>query len=150
MAVPCLQTFQVFPKTPEQLAFLEELSRNLGWSGKPSASEVFRRIDPRLWEHVGRNPVDVEGIGCVVPVRVRRKLACRKLPDELVGRLSGWQGLVVGEVEDRLVRMIPKEFLKDAHHWMILHGRYVCKARKPDCTNCLISDLCEYKGKPSL
>ena len=58
-------------------------------------------------------------------------------------------GRDVREVEDRLVRLIPKEFLKDAHHWMILHGRYVCKARKPDCTNCLISDLCEYKGKPS-
>ena len=58
-------------------------------------------------------------------------------------------GKDVREVEDRLLRMIPKEFLKDAHHWMILHGRYVCKARKPDCTNCLISDLCEYKGKPS-
>ena len=59
-------------------------------------------------------------------------------------------GKDVRAVEDRLVRMIPKEFLKDAHHWMILHGRYVCKARKPDCANCLISDLCEYKGKPSL
>ena len=58
-------------------------------------------------------------------------------------------GKNVREVEDRLVRLIPKEFLKNAHHWMILHGRYVCKARKPDCTNCLISDLCEYKGKPS-
>lgn len=59
-------------------------------------------------------------------------------------------GKDVRAVEDRLVRMIPKEFLKDAHHWMILHGRYVCKARKPDCVHCLISDLCEYKGKPSL
>jgi len=59
-------------------------------------------------------------------------------------------GKDVREVENRLVRMIPKEFLKDAHHWMILHGRYVCKARKPDCANCLIFDLCEYKGKLSL
>ena len=59
-------------------------------------------------------------------------------------------GKDVREVEDRLVRVIPGEFLKDAHHWMILHGRYVCKARKPDCPNCLISDLCEYKGKPSV
>ncbi len=59
-------------------------------------------------------------------------------------------GKDVRKVEDRLVRSIPKEFLKDAHHWMILHGRYVCKARKPDCANCLISDLCEYKGKQSL
>ncbi len=56
-------------------------------------------------------------------------------------------GKTVRDVEDRLVRLIPKPFLQDAHHWLILHGRYVCKARKPDCGNCLISDLCEYKGK---
>jgi endonuclease III len=59
-------------------------------------------------------------------------------------------GKDVREVEDRLVRRIPKEFLQDAHHWLILHGRYVCKARKPDCGNCLISDLCEYKAKVGL
>jgi len=59
-------------------------------------------------------------------------------------------GKDVREVEDRLVRRIPKEFLKDAHHWLILHGRYTCKARKPDCANCLISDLCEYKAKVGL
>jgi endonuclease-3 len=59
-------------------------------------------------------------------------------------------GKDVREVEDRLVRLIPREFLKDAHHWMILHGRYVCKARKPECPDCLISDLCEYKGKSSV
>ena len=59
-------------------------------------------------------------------------------------------GKDVRQVEDRLVRRIPKEFLKDAHHWLILHGRYVCKARKPDCGNCLISDLCEYKAKIGL
>ncbi len=59
-------------------------------------------------------------------------------------------GKDVRQVEDRLVRRIPKEFLQDAHHWLILHGRYVCKARKPDCGNCLISDLCEYKAKIGL
>lgn len=58
-------------------------------------------------------------------------------------------GKTVREVEDRLVRRIPKAFLKDAHHWLILHGRYVCKARKPDCPHCPISDLCEYKAKTS-
>lgn len=58
-------------------------------------------------------------------------------------------GKDVRQVEDRLVRRIPKEFLQDAHHWLILHGRYVCKARKPDCLNCSIADLCEYKAKTS-
>ena len=43
--------------------------------------------------------------------------------------------------------MVPDEFKPDAHHWLILHGRYVCKARKPDCPKCLIRDLCEFKHK---
>ena len=56
-------------------------------------------------------------------------------------------GKNVLEVEKRLLRVIPKEFLVDAHHWLILHGRYVCTARKPKCDQCIISDLCEYKQK---
>ena len=51
------------------------------------------------------------------------------------------------EVEKRLLRLIPSEFLQDAHHWLILHGRYVCIARKPRCGSCIIEDLCEYKHK---
>ena len=57
------------------------------------------------------------------------------------------KGKTVRQVEDRLVRLTPPEFLLDAHHWLILHGRYVCKARKPDCPACPISDLCEYRAK---
>ena len=56
-------------------------------------------------------------------------------------------GKTVREVEDRLLRVTPKEFRRDAHHWLILHGRYVCKARKPDCPSCIIADLCDYKHK---
>lgn len=56
-------------------------------------------------------------------------------------------GKDVLEVEKRLMRLVPKEFLMDAHHWLILHGRYVCTARKPKCGSCLIEDLCEYKQK---
>ena len=56
-------------------------------------------------------------------------------------------GKNVREVEDRLVRWIPKPYLKDAHHWLILHGRYVCTARKPRCGACLIEDLCEFSDK---
>ena len=51
------------------------------------------------------------------------------------------------EVEKRLLKFIPSEFLQDAHHWLILHGRYVCIARKPRCGSCIIEDLCEYKQK---
>ena len=53
-------------------------------------------------------------------------------------------GKNVVEVEQKLTRLTPKEFLKDAHHLLILHGRYTCKARKPECANCPIADLCEY------
>lgn len=50
-------------------------------------------------------------------------------------------------VEKKLLKVIPKDFLHDAHHWLILHGRYTCTARKPQCPNCVIRDLCEYKKK---
>jgi endonuclease-3 len=50
-------------------------------------------------------------------------------------------------VEKSLLRLVPPEFLKDAHHWLILHGRYVCKARRPECERCIIADLCEYPGR---
>lgn len=56
-------------------------------------------------------------------------------------------GKDVLEVEKRLLRLVPEEFLMDAHHWLILHGRYVCTARKPKCGSCLIEDLCEYNKK---
>jgi len=56
-------------------------------------------------------------------------------------------GKNVLEVEKRLLRVIPKEFLVDAHHWLILHGRYTCIARKPRCQSCMIEDLCEFKEK---
>ena len=58
-------------------------------------------------------------------------------------------GKDVDEVEKRLMRVVPKEFQQDAHHWLILHGRYVCVARKPKCGACIIEDLCEYKQKTS-
>lgn len=59
-------------------------------------------------------------------------------------------GKNVDEVEQKLVRFIPKEFMMDAHHWLILHGRYTCVARKPKCGSCIIEDLCEYKDKTEI
>jgi len=58
-------------------------------------------------------------------------------------------GKNVLEVERKLVKFVPKDYLLDAHHWLILHGRYVCKARRPQCGSCRIEDLCEYKHKTS-
>ena len=57
------------------------------------------------------------------------------------------RGKTVREVEDKLMKYVPKEFLLDAHHWLILHGRYICKAIKPQCQTCIINDLCEYGAK---
>lgn len=71
--------------------------------------------------------------------------------DTHVFRVANRTGLARGKtiraVEDRLRRAVPAEFQRDAHHWLILHGRYVCKARKPDCPRCVIRDLCEYRAK---
>ena len=71
--------------------------------------------------------------------------------DTHIFRLANRTGLAPGknvrEVEDGLLKAIPAEFLLDAHHWLILHGRYVCKARKPDCPRCPIRDLCRWPGK---
>lgn len=71
--------------------------------------------------------------------------------DTHIFRVANRTGLGHGktplEVEKRLLRLVPEEFRRNAHHWMILHGRYVCKARKPDCNNCIINDLCEYPKK---
>ncbi|MDX1392026.1 MAG: endonuclease III [Rheinheimera sp.] len=58
-------------------------------------------------------------------------------------------GKNVDEVEQKLLKVVPKDFKLDVHHWLILHGRYTCVARKPKCGSCIIEDLCEYKDKTS-
>jgi len=74
--------------------------------------------------------------------------------DTHIFRVSNRTGIAKGkdviEVEQRLMRHVPKEFLQDAHHWLILHGRYTCIARKPRCGSCIIEDLCEFKDKVEL
>ena len=71
--------------------------------------------------------------------------------DTHIFRVANRTGLAPGRtvraVEEKLLKFVPPEFLKDAHHWLILHGRYVCKARTPACASCLIADLCEYRHK---
>ena len=71
--------------------------------------------------------------------------------DTHIFRVSNRTGIAPGknvlEVEKRLLRLVPAEFLLDAHHWLILHGRYVCLARKPRCAACVIHDQCEYRHK---
>ncbi len=71
--------------------------------------------------------------------------------DTHIFRVANRTGLAPGktvlEVEKKLLKFIPEEFLKDAHHWLILHGRYTCTARNPKCGECIICDLCEYRHK---
>jgi endonuclease-3 len=71
--------------------------------------------------------------------------------DTHIFRVANRTGLAPGKnvrtVEDKLMKFVPAEFLKDAHHWLILHGRYVCTARNPACPRCSIEDLCEYRHK---
>lgn len=71
--------------------------------------------------------------------------------DTHIFRIANRIGLAPGknvlEVEQKLLKVIPREYLHDAHHWLILHGRYICRARIPKCAECLIYDLCEYRGK---
>ncbi|PZQ18320.1 MAG: endonuclease III [Rhodanobacter denitrificans] len=71
--------------------------------------------------------------------------------DTHIFRVANRTGLAPGKdvraVEDKLLKVVPAEFRQDAHHWLILHGRYVCKARKPDCPRCVIRDLCRWPHK---
>jgi len=71
--------------------------------------------------------------------------------DTHIFRVANRTGLAPGKnvrvVEDKLAKVVPAEFRQDAHHWLILHGRYVCKARKPECPRCVINDLCSYRHK---
>ena len=71
--------------------------------------------------------------------------------DTHIFRVANRTGIATGKdvvaVENKLMKFVPEEFRKDAHHWLILHGRYVCTARKPACPACLIRDLCEFRGK---
>ncbi|WP_194789299.1 endonuclease III [Pseudomonas sp. UFMG81] len=73
--------------------------------------------------------------------------------DTHIFRVSNRTGIAPGktvlDVEKKLLKFVPKDYLLDAHHWLILHGRYVCQARKPRCGSCRIEDLCEYKQKTS-
>ncbi len=71
--------------------------------------------------------------------------------DTHIFRISNRTGLAIGKtpraVEDRLEKITPKAFVQNAHHWLILHGRYICKARKPDCPHCVVRDICRFPDK---
>ncbi len=149
--------------TPQAIADLgvQGLSRYIRTIGlyNSKARNIVETCRILLREHDGRVPHDRAALEALPGVG--RKTANVILNtafgepviavDTHIFRVANRTGLAKGktplEVEKRLTRLVPEEFLKDAHHWLILHGRYVCKARKPDCPDCLIADLCEYRHK---
>jgi endonuclease-3 len=137
---------------------LSEYVRSIGlYQGK--ARNIIATCGILLERHGGRVPEDRASLEALPGVG--RKTANVILNtafgqptlavDTHVFRVANRTGLAPGktvrEVEDRLLRAVPAEFLRDAHHWLILHGRYTCKARNPDCASCPIADLCDYRSK---
>ncbi len=137
---------------------LSEYVRSIGlYQGK--ARNIVATCRSLLEQHGGRVPEDRASLEALPGVG--RKTANVILNtafgqptlavDTHVFRVANRTGLAPGktvrEVEDRLLRVVPQEFLRDAHHWLILHGRYTCKARNPDCPSCPIADLCDYRSK---
>ncbi len=123
------------------------------------ASNIMKTCDILLNEHAGQVPEDRAALEALPGVG--RKTANVVLNtafgqptiavDTHIFRVSNRTriapGKTVRQVEEKLLKFVPDEFKRDAHHWLILHGRYVCVARKPRCGACVIEDLCEYRGK---
>ena len=154
--------FQIAP-TPDKMAELgiEGLSEYIKTIGlyRTKAKNVIATCRILLEQHGGDVPNDRASLEALPGVG--RKTANVVLNtafgqptiavDTHIFRLGNRTGLAPGktvvEVEQKLLRVTPNEYKKDAHHWLILHGRYVCKARKPECERCVVADLCSYQGK---
>ncbi|WP_153109392.1 endonuclease III [Propionivibrio limicola] len=149
--------------TPETMAALGEagLETYINRIGlyRNKAKNVIATCRQLLEKHGGDVPRDRESLEALPGVG--RKTANVVLNtafgeptiavDTHIFRVANRIGLAPGKtplaVEQKLLKVVPAEFRHDAHHWLILHGRYICKARKPECGRCLIVDLCEYKEK---
>ena len=160
-----LATRRLFPvaSTPRAIldlgvAGLSQYVRSIGlYQGK--ARNIIATCRILLEQHGGEVPAQRESLEALPGVG--RKTANVILNtafgqptmavDTHIFRVANRTGLAPGknvrEVEERLLERVPREFLQDAHHWLILHGRYVCKARAPACPACAIADLCEYRDK---
>ena len=160
-------TRKLYPvaNTPAAILALgeEELKSYIQTIGlyKTKAKNVIATCKILLEQHGGQVPEDRESLEALPGVG--RKTANVVLNtafgqptmavDTHIFRVANRTGLAPGEnvdiVEQKLLKFVPKEFLQDAHHWLILHGRYTCKARKPECWNCMQADLCDYRSKTS-
>ena len=158
-----LATRKLFPATPQKIvalgvAGLEEYIKSIGLF-RTKAKNVVALSRILLEKHQGQVPPQREALESLPGVG--RKTANVVLNtafgqptvavDTHIFRVANRTGIAPGKdvlsVEEKLLKFTPPEYLKDAHLWLILHGRYVCLARKPGCPECLIRDLCEFKGK---
>ncbi len=149
--------------TPEKIAALgvnglKKYIRTIGLFNT-KAENVIKTCKILVEEHNSKVPETREALEALPGVgrktaNVVLNTAFRQIAmavDTHIFRVSNRTGIAPGknvvEVEKRLLRLVPEEFLLDAHHWLILHGRYTCLARKPRCGSCTIEDLCEFKKK---
>jgi endonuclease-3 len=158
-----LATRKLFPATPQKIvdlgvSNLEKYIQTIGLF-RTKAKNLVALSGIVLKEHGGEVPANREALERLPGVG--RKTANVVLNtafgeatvavDTHIFRVANRTGLAPGKdvvtVENKLLRFTPPEYLKNAHHWLILHGRYVCLARKPGCPQCLIRDLCEYRQK---
>jgi endonuclease-3 len=158
-----LATRKLFPSTPQRIlelgvSNLEKYIQSIGLY-RTKAKNLVALSRMLLEEHGGEVPATREALERLPGVG--RKTANVVLNtafgqstvavDTHIFRVANRTGLAPGkdplEVEQKLLKFTPPEFLRNAHHWLILHGRYVCLARKPGCPECLIRDLCEYRQK---
>ncbi len=158
-------TRRLFPKanTPKAIvelgvAGLEPYIRTIGLY-RTKAKHLVETAGILLRDHQGQVPESREALEALPGVG-------RKTANVVLNTAFGWEtiavdthifrvsnrtkiapGKTVTAVETRLERLVPKEFKRNAHHWLILHGRYICKARRPECWRCPIHDLCEFRPK---
>ncbi len=141
-------------------AGLKEFIKTIGLHNT-KARNVIRLSRILIDEHEGRVPEDRQALEALPGVGRKTANVVLNIAfdqgtiavDTHVFRLANRSGLASGktplEVEKKLLEVTPESYLRHAHHWLILHGRYVCKARKPECQRCLVCDLCAYKEKIS-
>jgi endonuclease-3 len=151
--------------TPEKMAALgedgiREAIKTIGLF-RAKAKNVFLLSEKLIAEHQSQVPHSREALEALPGVgRKTANVVLNIVFGELtiavdthLFRLGNRMGLAKGktplEVEKKLLKAVPPAYLRHAHHWLILHGRYICKARKPDCWRCIVSDLCPFKEKTS-
>lgn len=158
-------TKRLFPvaRTPQKMLDLGEegLKRFIATIGlyNAKAKNVIATSRALIEQHGGKVPRTREALEALPGVgrKTANVVLNTAFGEETIGvdthifRVSNRTGLAPGKtvraVEDKLEKVVPPEFRRNAHHWLILHGRYVCKARKPNCPECAIRDLCAYKHK---